>query len=175
VTCKENNAQVILADSALEADGAVLLSHEASSDIHWPRLIFLAGEMRNGHIQQAIKRGAAGYVSKCEPFEVLRQAILSVCHGGTFYCARTRSRLDESIEGGSASVASESRLALLTRRQREVLVHVARGLATRQIADAMDVRPKTVDVHKAKILKKLGLHDRLEIARFAYREGLVRP
>ena len=68
-----------------------------------------------------------------------------------------------------------SRGSLLTQREREVLSHIAAGLSKKAIARVLGISDKTVDHHCSNIMTKLDIHDRVELARFAVREGLVRP
>lgn len=63
----------------------------------------------------------------------------------------------------------------LTAREQEVVKLIAEGYSTRQIADALVISEKTVDRHRANILEKLGMHDRVELTRYAIRRGLVDP
>jgi DNA-binding NarL/FixJ family response regulator len=64
-------------------------------------------------------------------------------------------------------------LAQLTARELQLLPYIARGLTVRQTAEIVHLSPKTVDVHKMNIMAKLGIHDRVTLARFAIREGLI--
>jgi len=61
----------------------------------------------------------------------------------------------------------------LTGREIQVLTHIARGLSVKEIATALNVSAKTVESHKANITAKLDIHDRVLLARYAIREGLV--
>jgi two-component system, NarL family, invasion response regulator UvrY len=64
-------------------------------------------------------------------------------------------------------------LSLLTRRELQVLTHLAEGLKVRQIAKVLEISPNTVENHKAHLMRKLGLHKNVELARFAMRHGVV--
>ena len=63
----------------------------------------------------------------------------------------------------------------LTPREQEVVKLIAESYSTRQIADALVISEKTVDRHRANILEKLGMHDRVQLTRYAIRQGLVEP
>lgn len=67
----------------------------------------------------------------------------------------------------------ESGLSSLTNRQLEVLRHLAVGQSVKEVARQMHLSEKSIDSHKYRIMNKLGIHDRVELARFAIREGLV--
>jgi DNA-binding NarL/FixJ family response regulator len=63
----------------------------------------------------------------------------------------------------------------LTPREREVVKLIAESYSTKQIADTLVISEKTVDRHRANVLEKLGMHDRVELTRYAIRRGLVEP
>jgi DNA-binding NarL/FixJ family response regulator len=63
----------------------------------------------------------------------------------------------------------------LTAREQEVLKLVAEGYMNKQIADALVISEKTVERHRANILEKLGMRDRVELTRYAIRQGLIEP
>ena len=63
----------------------------------------------------------------------------------------------------------------LTAREQEVVKLIAEGFSTKQISDGLVISEKTVERHRANILEKLGMHDRVELTRYAIRRGLVEP
>jgi RNA polymerase sigma factor (sigma-70 family) len=63
----------------------------------------------------------------------------------------------------------------LTPREREVLVLVAQGCSNREIANVLHISPKTVDVHRTRLMKKLDLHHVADVTRYAIRRGLLDP
>ena len=81
------------------------------------------------------------------------------------------------IDGSRARLAEETvtRSSLLTNREREVLLHVGRGLSQRQVAHVLDISIKTVQHHLEGVMAKLEIHDRVELAHYAIREGIVEP
>jgi DNA-binding NarL/FixJ family response regulator len=66
-------------------------------------------------------------------------------------------------------------LTSLTSRQIEVLRHLARGKSVKEVARSMHLSEKSIDSHKYRIMHKLGIHDRVELARYSIREGLTLP
>lgn len=139
------------------------------------RVLFLSAYVNDHHVQQALDLGAAGYVCKCEPLEIIVAAIRDVSRGGVVYSAQVRERIAVDGAGRAVLRPSRSRLRQLTPRELEVLAAVARGLTKKQVADLLSISHKTVDRHCGHIMGKLGIHDRVELARFAIREGIVNP
>lgn len=136
------------------------------------KVIVLSGIITNFCIQRVIESGALGYVSKCQSFATVRKAIRRVLAGETYYCPEIEKRIAAGAKGRKRAV---DRLSLLTPRQHEVFIYLARGLTTKQIAKLMCVTTKTVEAHKICLMTKLKIHDRVNLARFAYREGIVSP
>lgn len=71
--------------------------------------------------------------------------------------------------------ASDTRLSTLTSREVEVLRYIARGMSRKEIASLMHLSVRTVECHCTNLMTKLNIHDRVQLARFAIREGLVHP
>ena len=108
-----------------------------------------------------------------EPLDVLVEAVETVAAGATFFSESVRSRL--IVEGDRLRLSREHRSPTedLTPRQLEVLCHLARGLSKKETAREMGIRVKTVDNHCSHLMETLAIHDRVELARFAIREGLI--
>ena len=136
------------------------------------RVIILSGITTDFCIQLAIESGALGYISKRQQFATVRKAIRQVFAGKTYYCSEVKKWI---VDGARVRKRSVARLSWLTPRQHEVLIHIAQGLTTKQIAKLMRVTTRTVEAHKTCLMTKLKIHDRLNLARFAYREGIASP
>ena len=105
----------------------------------------------------------------------LSDAILRAVAGESSFSPEVLERLNFNQETKRYSLKVESSLSTLTGRQVEVLRHLARGESVKEIARLMHLSHKSVDSHKYRIMNKLGIHDRVELARFAIREGLLTP
>lgn len=112
--------------------------------------------------------GIAGYVVKDGGTEELRPAIEAVLAGRTYYSAGVR----EAIEQGRKSTNG---LAALSQREIELLPLLARGMKLREAASKMTVSYKTADSYRTSLLRKLGVRDRVELARYAIRERIIDP
>jgi len=139
------------------------------------RVVFLSAYVRDAYIEQALAVQASGYLCKCEPLEEILAAIGAVANGATCYSRKVLRRI--VIDGSHARLAEEpvTRSSLLTNRERDVLLHVARGLSQQQVAHVLDISIKTVQHHLEGVMDKLEIHDRVELARYAIREGIVEP
>jgi DNA-binding NarL/FixJ family response regulator len=136
-------------------------------------LIFLSGFVSDRYVRDALAAGATGYLTKTEPPARVADAIREVAAGRSAFSEDVQSRMVFDDRNPRVSEAQTTRMATLSPREVEVLRYVARGLATKEIAQVMHLSPKTVDNHRTKLMEKLGIHDRVELTRFAIREGLT--
>jgi len=137
------------------------------------RIIFLSAFTHDRYIEAALACGALAYLSKNEPPETVIKAIRSVAAGQCYFSPEVQARL--VIDSGGIRLAHESvsRAGTLTNREMEVLRYIARGMSKKEIAKTMHLSVKTVENHSASIMSRLDIHDRVELTRFAIREGLI--
>lgn len=139
------------------------------------RVIFLTGHDYDSHLEQAIAAQASGYVVKNDGLDVLARAIERVADGGLYFSPAVLERLVVDNEEWRLSRPKSDAVASLSRRERELLALLGRGATLKEAAATMHVSYKTADNQKTSLMRKLGIHDRVELARFAIREGLVSP
>lgn len=137
------------------------------------RVIFLSAFVHDHYIEQALQAEASGYITKSEPPEDVIKAIRTVIAGKVYFSTEVQSRI--VVDAGSARLAGkvETRSSLLTGRELQVLAYLARGMAKKEIAGTMDISVKTVEQHCTNLMHKLDIHNRVDLARFAIREGLI--
>ncbi|MGI9609388.1 MAG: response regulator transcription factor, partial [Acidimicrobiia bacterium] len=126
------------------------------------------------YIEQALAVQASGYLTKAEPPEVVVASIRKAVGGAASFSTEVLDRVVIG-ESGARLASGHTRVALLTDREREVLGYVARGLQQKQIAHQTGISIKTVQHHITHLMEKLAIHDRVELARFAIREGVIEP
>ncbi len=139
------------------------------------KTIFLSGYDHDRYIDLALNAGARGYLTKGEPPETIAAAIAEVAEGGAFFSQQIRDRVLVTSEGMSLAESSESRVAILTFRELETMRYIASGLPKKAIAASMGISVKTVERHATNLMAKLDVHDRVELARLAFKEGLTNP
>lgn len=171
----EHHPDIVLLDVNLPGRGAFDLAEDLISRRPDIRLIFVTGYLADIYLEQALKLNAYGYLMKGEPIHNLCDAILQAANGKRTFSPDVAERLNYDPVSKQYSVKSHSSLSTLTGRQIEVLKHLARGESVKEIAKSMHLSQKSIDSHKYRIMNKLGIHDRVELARFAIREGLSNP
>jgi DNA-binding NarL/FixJ family response regulator len=138
------------------------------------RVLILSMHENEQYLYEALKAGASGYVLKSVADRDLVEACRAAMRGEPFLypgavTALIRDFLDRERRG------EPTREDPLTPREQEVVKLIAESYSTRQIAEALIISEKTVERHRANILEKLGMHDRVELTRYAIRRGLIEP
>jgi DNA-binding NarL/FixJ family response regulator len=146
---------------------------EATVEIraHAPEVAVLVLSMHDDerYLFEALKAGAAGYVLKREADQALVKAVRAVGRGEAFITnAAERSLVREWMEDDRTGPREP-----LTLREREVLKLIAEAYTNGEIGEILHLAPKTVESHRANLLRKLGMHDRVELVRYAIRRGLI--
>lgn len=134
-------------------------------------MLMLSMHENEQYLFEALRCGAAGYVHKSVADRDLLQACRAALCGEPFlYPGAMTTLIREYLKKPGEAAAS-----VLTPREEEVLKLVAEGYASREIADMLVISPKTVERHRANMLEKLGMKDRVELTRYAIRVGLIEP
>lgn len=135
------------------------------------RVLMLSMHDDEHYLFEALKAGASGYVLKREADQDLVGAVRAVGRGEAFLTnAAERSIIREWMIDGADGPAVP-----LTPREEEVVKLIAEAHTNAQIADVLHLSEKTVESHRANVLRKLGMRDRVELVRYAIRRGLIEP
>jgi DNA-binding NarL/FixJ family response regulator len=140
------------------------------------KIIVLTMHSEATFVEQAFRVGVSGYVLKQSVGSELVQAIQEVLKGHTFISPMVaQSLVDPAVNQASSPPPGEANACpqSLSTRQREVLQLVAEGKATKEIAWILDVSIKTVEFHKTRIMKELGLRSAAELTKYAITAGLT--
>jgi DNA-binding NarL/FixJ family response regulator len=138
------------------------------------RVLMLSMHENERYLYEALKAGASGYVLKSVADRDLVQAVRAAMRGEPFlYPGAMTPLIEEYLR--QARNGPEIREDPLTPREREVLKLIAESRSNRQIASDLVISEKTVERHRENILDKLGMHDRVELTRYAIRTGLIEP
>jgi DNA-binding NarL/FixJ family response regulator len=140
------------------------------------RVIVLTTFDLDEYVYGALRAGASAFLLKDAAPESLVEAVRVVASGEALLAPTVTRRLIERFTDGPApDPATRQDLDLLTEREREVLVLVARGLSNAELADRLHVGASTAKTHVSRLLSKLGARDRAQLVALAYEAGVVRP
>jgi DNA-binding NarL/FixJ family response regulator len=138
------------------------------------RIVILSMYSSSAFVAQALQNGAIGYVLKGCSEENLIRAVREAAVGGRFLSPPvTEIAINAYVEQSRGGLLSPQ--DTLTPRQREVLQMAAEGKTTSEIAERLNISPRTVENHRASIMKKLGLQNQTDLIRHAMRHGLIPP
>lgn len=136
------------------------------------RVLILSMHDNEQFFFEALRAGASGYVLKSAAHEDLVAACRATMRGEPFLYPRGVAALvREHLEQGRDAVLPDP----LSSRESEVVKLIAEGMTSREIAALLSISDKTVERHRANVLEKLGLKDRVALTRYAIRRGLVEP
>ena len=161
----------------LDIDMPGLSAFEAAAEIqrHSPetRVVFLSAFFHDRYVEQALACKAAAYVTKTEPLAVVIKAIQAAARGSFFFSPEVQARIVVDPAGLRVGGTTQSRGHNLTARELEILRYLARGMSRKEIATAASISVNTVNRHLTSVMDKLDIHDKVELTRFAIREGLA--
>jgi len=177
-TARREKPDVVLLDIEMPGKDPFEAIDDLRRALPSARVIVFSAYVRDRYIDDALNRGAWGYLSKGDSPDRVVQAIRAVAGGefafGETILERTRASGDSRPSAGHAAAARPpSRIDLLTPRELQILRMIGKGMSRQDIADSIHRSAKTVDNHRAAIMEKLQIHDRTELALFAVREGLA--
>jgi DNA-binding NarL/FixJ family response regulator len=123
-------------------------------------------------IREVLAAGARGYVLKADAGRQLVDAVESLSRHKPFFTARASEALLETF---LKSPLAAGEVSLLTDREREVMQLLAEGKVNKEVASALGISVKTVETHRAALMRKLGMNSIVELVHYAIRNHLVRP
>jgi DNA-binding NarL/FixJ family response regulator len=134
------------------------------------RVVALTRYSDDAYLQELLRAGVAGYVLKQSASIELLQAIRAAAAGRQYLDSTVTARVTDGFLARDGKKARQARPGV-TDRETEVLRLIARGYSNKEIAAQLDLSVKTVEVHKANGMRKLGLRGRIDIVRFAILQG----
>jgi RNA polymerase sigma factor (sigma-70 family) len=162
---------IVLLDITMPDMNGLEVLQKITSRFTGVRVIILTMHEAREYAVQALHFGAAGFIPKSAAATELREAIDTVMRGKTFVSRETSQADSAAVD---KVTQQQALIEKLTPRQREILVLIAEGKSTKQIARALNISVKTVESHRAQLTERLDIHDVAGLVRLAIRTGLVR-
>lgn len=125
------------------------------------------------YVLGAVRAGADGYLLKSAGPGDVREAVRAVAEGRESFSARVTQQLSSALRDEAARETSRDRLEQLTPREKEVLVRVAEGRTSREIAEEFGISHRTVETHREAIMRKLQIRTVAGLTRFALEAGIT--
>jgi DNA-binding NarL/FixJ family response regulator len=125
------------------------------------RVIIISMHQDEEYVWRALRAGASAYLAKSAVVEELHEALHAVRRGELFISRRLQRAIRRDVQHGP------------TARQREILRLIAAGMTSRQIAESLNIRLKTVESHRLQLMRRLDIHDLAGLVRYAVRHGVA--
>ena len=168
------DVDLAILDIAMPRMTGLQAAREMSRRAPGVRILMLSMYDNEQYFFEALKAGASGYVLKSVADRDLVEACRAAMRGEPFlYPAAITALIRDYLQRHRQGERIPD--SILTPREEEIVKLIAEGHSSKEIADTLVISAKTVDRHRANILQKLGMRDRLDLTRFAIRAGLVEP
>jgi len=165
------NPHIVLLDITMPDMNGLEVLQKITARFAGVRVIILTMHEAREYAVQALQFGAAGFIPKSAAAAELKDAIEMVMLGKTYVSSQTPQQT------ATRFVLNDDKqselLDRLTPRQREILVRIAEGQSTKEIARALDISVKTVESHRSQLTERLSIHDVAGLVRFAIKAGLI--
>jgi DNA-binding NarL/FixJ family response regulator len=170
---QENQIDVVLLDISMPVLSGIEAARQIRKLSPKTKLIFLTMHADRDYVAEAMRLGASGYLLKWSAQAELLTAIETVLQGGVYLTPALPQATAELFS--SPYRETPQSLPVLSTREREVLQLVVAGKSAKEIGGVLNVSAKTIEFHKYRMLKKLGLHSTIELARYALERQMLGP
>ena len=163
---------VVLMDLNLGTASGVDATGQITAELEDTRVLVLSASGEHADVLEAVKAGASGYLLKSASVEELVEAVTRTAAGDAVFTPGLAGLVLGEYRRMAADPGDSRGTPQITSRETDVLRLVAKGLTARQIADRLVLSHRTVENHVQSTLRKLQLHNRVELARYAIEHGL---
>ncbi|MCH7777586.1 MAG: response regulator transcription factor, partial [Gemmatimonadetes bacterium] len=167
---RELKPDVIILDIAMPLLNGMVAGERLKQMIPEVKLIFLTVNEDPGFAAEAMRIGASGYLLKSSAASELFHAIEVALEGRTYVTPMIMQEMVTSLANGRQPRAASAKL---TTRQREVLQLLAEGHSMKEVANILDLSPRTIAFHKYRIMEALGLKTNADLVQFAIKHGII--
>jgi DNA-binding NarL/FixJ family response regulator len=164
---------VVLMDLAMPVMGGLEATRRLRKEYPTLKVLALTQYDDSEYVIPIIEAGASGFVTKMSAFSELAAAIEAAYKGESYLSSTAATALVEEYQQKIPSEGEQDPYQQLTDREREVLKLIAEGHTSREIADILVVSPKTVEWYKSSLMKKLNIHTRTDLIKYAIRKRII--
>lgn len=170
---KKYNPDIILLDIAMPNMDGVKVAGKIKKSLPQTKIIVLTSYSDDQFLFEFLKLGVSGFVLKDSASQELIYSIRKSNEGMVFFDPSVSKKVMEKFTQVSGGKIDFVNYGKLSDREKEVLRLVAEGCATKEVAEKLYISPKTVENHRANIMKKLNIRDRTGLTKYALRLGLI--
>jgi DNA-binding NarL/FixJ family response regulator len=168
--------QVAVIDVQLPNLNGLEVARRARVESPETRVVMLSMYAEEAYVLDALRQGALAYVLKASTTTDLIAAVHAAAAGRRYLSAPLSEHgIDEYLERAQAADQPIDRYSLLTNRERKVLELLAHGMTYAEIGEKLAISPRTVETHRANLMRKLGLKTQADLFLFAIKRGFIAP
>ena len=164
---------VVLMDIAMPIMGGLEATRKIARDFPKTKVLIITQHDDKEYVFPVIESGASGLISKAAASSELASGIRSVNKGDSFLSPSVAKLLVENYQRTAGERNQQDPYNQLTEREREILKLLAEGFSTQEMADMLVITRKTVEGHKTNLMTKLGIHNRIDLVKYALRRGII--
>jgi DNA-binding NarL/FixJ family response regulator len=165
-----HGADVVVMDISMPGVNGLVATRTLKAEKPGVAVVIITRHGDDAYLQELLRAGAAGYVLKQSPATELLQAVRAVAVGRQYLDTALTARVTAQFVGRKARGPHQTG-AVLSERESDVLRLIASGYSNKEIAAQLSLSVKTVEVHKANAMRKLGMTGRIDIVRYAILQG----
>lgn len=170
---KELVPDVVLMDLAMPVMGGLEATRRIRKEFPGTRVLALTQYDDSDYVIPVIEAGARGFVTKMAAFSELASAIQAAYRGDSFLSPSAAAALVDECQQKVTTKGEQDPYQLLTDRERVVLKLVVEGHTAREIAETLIVSPKTVEWYKTSLMRKLNIHNKTDLIKFAISKRII--
>ena len=170
---KEHRPDVVILDITMPGYTGLQATEMLREELPECRVLILSMHDHPEYVLGAVRAGARGYILKDAGPQEVRDAVRAVNRGEEHFAPTVEVQLHAALRGEVAREEGLAQLQELTTREQEVLVRVADGRTSREIAEEFGISPRTVETHRESLMRKLDIRTVAGLTRFAIESGLV--
>ncbi len=164
---------VVLMDIAMPIMGGLEATRRITREFPKAKVLVITQHDDKEYVFPVLESGASGLISKAAASSELASGIRSVNKGDSFLSPSVAKLLVENYQQTAGERNHQDPYNQLTEREREVLKLLAEGFSTQEMADMLVITRKTVEGHKTNLMTKLGIHNRIDLVKYALRRGII--
>ena len=170
---EKQRPDVVLMDLAMPAMGGLEATRRLRKNYPGIKVLALTQYDDSEYVIPIIEAGASGFVTKMSAFSELAAAIQAAYKGESYLSSTAATALVDEYQHKITAEGEQDPYQQLTDREREVFKLVAEGHTSREIAEMLVVSPKTVEWYKNSLMKKLNIHSRTDLIKYAIRRRII--
>ncbi|MCX6170802.1 MAG: response regulator transcription factor [Ignavibacteriales bacterium] len=166
---KLNKPDIVLCDISMPSMDGLIAAKSIINLDSMAKIIFLTMHETEDYLLKALKIGASGYVNKSLSMDELRRSLECVSNGGKYFWGKSEKEIEELKKKSFLADNEESKIEYngLTKREEEVLIHIAKGMTSQEIAEKLNLNKRTVDSLRSQLIDKLNLKSPSHLLKYA--------